>query len=166
MAETAGSIIKDALQEIVVQGSEAPVEQADAQTAVRYLNRMMATFDAEGIDLGYTEVDGFADAITVAAGAIEGIVFNLAVRLWAQYNDGALPPDDIVAKAIAGKEAMRAIAVTIGATEYPDTLPIGSGNEGDNSSTNSHFYSDLQDDILAESTGSIGLEENTAESTP
>lgn len=158
MSETAGSIIKDALGEIVVLGDEAPLEQSEAQAAIRYLNRMMATFDAEGIGLGYTEVSSLDDVITVAAGAIEGMVFNLAVRLWAQFKDGQMPPADVVAKAIAAKEAMRALVVNIGASEYPSTLPVGSGN----SMTNDHFYDDLQDSILTEPSGNIGLEADTA----
>jgi hypothetical protein len=60
---------------------------------------------------------------------------------------------------------MRVLAVTIGAAEFPSTLPIGSGNEGCNHSHHK-FYPDLQDNILAESTGSIGLEEDTADETP
>jgi len=158
--EKAGDIIKDALTEITVLGAEAPVEPTDAQGAIRYLNRLMASLDAKGVDLGYTEVTSFADDITVPAGANEGMVFLLAQRLWNQYSDGSPIPGSLVASAVSGLKAMRAIAVTIGASEYPSTLPIGSGNEGDGTWTD-HFYEDLQDDILAESTGSIGLEEST-----
>ena len=161
MATKAGDIVKDALTEITVLGAEAPVEPTDAQGAIRYMNRMMATLDAKGIDLGYTEVTSFADDITVPAGAIEGIVFLLATRLWTQYTEvGAPLPQSLIISAKSGVDAMRVLAVTVGQTEYGDTLPIGSGNEGDGIRT-WHFYPDLQDDILAESTGSIGLEEST-----
>ena len=164
MAETAESVIKDALIEIVVLGAEAPLEPVDAQGAVRYLNRMMAAFDAEGIDLGYTEVTTLASPITVALGAVEGMVFNLAKRLWTQYADGQPVPGDLLLKARDGLESMRAVAVSFGATEFPNTLPIGSGNQTE-TFTNQRFYPDLQDDILAESTGSIGLETDTADET-
>ena len=160
MSETAGDIIKDALGEIVVLGAEAPLEAVDAQAGIRYLNRMMAAFDADGIDLGYTEVSNLSDAITVPAGAIAGMVSQLAVMLFAQFSQGEPIPADLVARALSGKNTMRNLAVTVGATEYPSTLPIGSGNEGDRTH-NDHFYPDLQDEILAESTGSIGLEEST-----
>ena len=159
--EKAGDIIKDALFEITVLGAEAPVEAVDAQSGIRYLNRMMAAFDAEGIDLGYTEVIGFASDITTPAGASEGMVAQLAVRLWDQFSDGQPVPSTLLARAIRGKETMRVLAVTVGATEYPSTLPVGSGNEGDSTYSNNHFYPDLQDELLAESTGSIGLEEST-----
>ena len=160
MADTAGDIIKDALTEITVLGAEAPVEAVDAQSGIRYLNRMMAAFDADGIDLGYTEVTNFNSVITVPAGANAGMVAQLAAMLWDQYADGQPLPSTLLARAISGKNTMRNLAVTVGATEFPSTLPIGSGNEWDG---NDKFYPDLQDNILAESTGSIGLEEDTFE---
>lgn len=159
--ETAGAIIQDALNEIVVLGAEAPVEATDAQSAIRYLNRMMAKLDAEGVELGYTEVATFADPITVPTGAVEGMVFNLALRLWTQYSDGEQPPMELVMKADDAMSVMFQLGVNIGATEYGSTLPTGSGNKtfGTNGD---RFYDDLQDDILAETSGSIGLETDTA----
>lgn len=159
MAETAGDIIKDALSEITVLGAEAPVEAVDAQAGVRYLNRMMAAFDADGIDLGYTEVDQFSDLITVPAGAISGMVSQLAVMLWDQFSNGEPVPSTLLARAISGKNTMRNIAFTIGATEFPSTLPFGSGNEYVQNT--GRFYPDLEDTILAETTGPIGLEDST-----
>lgn len=159
--EKAGDIIKDALTEITVLGAEAPVEAVDAQMGIRYLNRMMATFDAEGIDLGFTEVTSLASDITVPAGAVDGVVAGLAVRLWDSFAEGQQVPSTLLARAVAGKNAMRAIAVNIGATEYPSTLPIGSGNTGA-FVTGGKFYPDLQSDILAETNGTVGLEDGTA----
>ncbi len=164
MTETADDVIKDTLIEITRLGAETPIEAADAQSAVRYMNRMMAAFDADGIDLGYTEVTSLGDDITVPLGAIEGIVANLAVRLWTQFQDGATPPQELVLKARAGVATMLNIAFSMGQAEYPSTLPIGSGNEGNAYAAN-HFYPDLQDSILAETTGSIGLEDDTADET-
>lgn len=160
MAETAGDLIKDALGEITVLGAEAPVEAADAQAGIRYLNRMMAAFDADGIDLGYTEVTGLANLITVPAGAIAGMVSQLGVMLWDQFSNGEPVPSTLLARAISGKNTMRNIAFTISATEFPSTLPIGSGNEWDSGRIN-HFYPDLESTILAETNGSVGLEDST-----
>ena len=159
MAETAGDIVKDALGEITVLGAEAPVEAVDAQIGVRYLNRMMAAFDADGIDLGYTEAANLNSPITVPAGAIDGMVTQLAVRLHAQFSAADPLSQDLLARAVSGKKTMRNLAVRVGASEFPSTLPIGSGNEYDNNTN--HFYPDLQADILAESTGSVGLESGT-----
>ena len=166
MAETAGTIIKDALTEIVVLGGEASLNESEAQSAIRYLNRMMAALDADGIDLGFTEVTNLASPITVALGAMEGIVFNLAAKLWTQYSDGTPPPGELLFKASSGLETMRALAVNISPSMYPSTLPRGSGNESCGNWGRDHFFRDRQAEILAETTGSIGLETDTAEETP
>jgi hypothetical protein len=160
MSETAGDLIKDALGEIIVLGAEAPLEAVDAQAGIRYLNRMMAAFDVDGIDLGYTEVSNLSDIITVPTGAIAGMISQLAIMLFAQFSQGEPVPADLVARALSGKNTMRNIAVIVGQTEFQSTLPTGSGNEGDRTH-NDHFYPDLESTILAESNGSVGLEEST-----
>jgi len=158
--ETAGSIVKDALGEITVLGAEAPLEAVDGQLAVRYLNRMMAAFDADGISLGYTEVSQLDDAITVAAGAIAGMISQLGVMLWDHFSDGQPVPPTLLARAISGKNTMRKIAIVIIPSQYPSTLPIGSGNESDYG-RESHFYPDQQDSILTEANQNIVVEDNT-----
>ena len=163
MLDTAGDIIRDALMEITVLGAEAPVEPSDAQTAIRYLNRMMAAFDAGGIDIGWTDVQNNGSPITARLGAIEGIVFNLALRLWTQYAGGKPPPVELHQKAREGKAIMAKLAVRVGPSAFPSTLPMGSGNGAYGSC--SKFYPDVQDDILAETTGTIGLEVDTADET-
>lgn len=165
MLDTADTVIRDALTEIVVQGAEVPLEDVDARVGIRYLNRMMASLDAKGIDLGFTDVTNLASPITVPLGAVEGMIFLLATRLWTQYADGAPIPGDLVLKAREAVQSMLALAVRVGPTQFPSTLPIGSGNE-QHGHRDTHFYPDLQDEILAEATGSIGLETATADETP
>ena len=59
--ETADAIVTDALQELIIQASEASINPDEAQTAIRYLNRMMARLAARGINLGYTNVSSLGD---------------------------------------------------------------------------------------------------------
>lgn len=156
--ETANDIITDALQELIVQAAEQPVQAVDFQTGRRYLNRMMAGLDADGIALGYTVVTSPDDLVTVPDGAIQGIVFNLAILLATTYG---VPVGQLLAiKADGGLKTMRNIAVTIQPTSYPCTLPIGSGNEGVNSTDDYHFYGCSEDEILTEQGGSILLEDS------
>ena len=157
--ETAQSVINDALQEILVQASEQPIEAVDFQTSIRYLNRMMATFASQGINLGYTVVTLPTDVITVAAGAIEGVIFNLAVRLSPQYDMPVNP--GLAVNAQEGLDAMRQIAVEVVTSSFPCTLSRGSGNEGDSIYSNDHFYACTDDELLTEQGGSILLEDNT-----
>jgi hypothetical protein len=159
MAETAGDIIGDALTDLVVQDAEASLEASEYQVGIRYLNRMMFRLDAMGINLGYTEVTNLSDPITVALGAMDGIVANLAIALAPQFD--AIVTAGINSRAIDGLNAMRKLSRNMQPTSPPCTLPIGSGNEWDNYS-NDHFYPCLDDNsILTETDRNILLEDAT-----
>ena len=92
MTETASDVVSDALTDLLVQAAEADLEPSEYRVAIRYLNRLMFRLDAMGINLGYTEVSSLTDPITVALGAIDGIVANLAVALAPQF-DAIVTPD-------------------------------------------------------------------------
>lgn len=155
--ETAESVISDALQEILVQASEQALEAVDFQTGRRYLNRMMSTTPFNL--LGFTTVTNPGDAITVPDGAIEGVVFNLAKRMLTTY-DVALTPE-LLQSARDGLSEIRKIAVVVKPTSFPCTLPIGSGNEQENTVNNQHFYACPDGELLTEQGGSILLESDT-----
>jgi hypothetical protein len=137
MAETASAIITDALSEILVQADEQPVQAVEMQAGIRYMNRMLAEWDANGIALGYTIITNPADPVTVPAGAVEGIVMNLAVRLASRFDEPITPT--LAASAKAGMDAVRKLGITIVGSSYGCNLPVGSGNEGD-TFNNTHFY--------------------------
>jgi hypothetical protein len=153
--ETASTVINDALQELLVQASEQPIESVDFETAKRYLNRMMFEFDADGINLGFTQVVKASDPITVAYGAINGIIYNLAMNLATTFDVPVGP--ELALKAAEGKRIMTKIATTIGPSSYPDTLPIGSGNEG-YSTDSYHFYEEDPATVDTQRGGVVGLE--------
>ena len=156
--ETAQTLINDALQELLVQGVEAPLEPSETQSAIRYLNRMMADFDAKGVSLGYTTVSNPSDPITVPDGAISAMVTNLAVRLAQQY--GAPVSQTLLSVARSGFDAMLNLAVGSVPNSYGDTFPIGSGNERD-ATTYTHFYLADPELIGNETDQFIRTEENT-----
>ena len=158
MAETAGTIIKSALQEILAQASEAPLEPDETQDAIRYMNRWMAEQAANGIALGYTNVDDTSDEITIPDGAMNGLVYNLALHMATQF--GKQVPIELASKARSSLNTMRNLAVTIGRSDFPNTLPVGSGNE-DSGYNQNHFYPDQGGSILTEQTGPILLEDDT-----
>ena len=158
---TVRDVITDAMEDIVVQADEAPIEPSEAKTAIRVLNQMMAAFDSDGISLGYTIVNSLDDEITVSAGAVLGITKNLAVNLSDKYLTGEIPAK-LLRAADKGVKTLRNIAVTVGSTDYPGTLPRGSGNDYPDYS-DSTFYPGLGDTILSEQNGSISLEDETEE---
>jgi hypothetical protein len=163
MAETGNTLIVSALQEILVQASEAPIEADEAQDAIRYLNRMMAKLAVQGINLGYTVISNLGDAITVADGAIDGMVANLALALKPQFGAPGSPVDPLlVERARDGIATMRMLSIdSIGPGLFPSTLPIGSGNEDNQSFGVDHFYNESDDPLLNEQGGFISVETDT-----
>lgn len=154
----ANEVIVDALEEIIVLTDEAPINPPEGRTAIRILNDMMAFLAAKGIELGYTEVSDLGDPITVPPGAIFGIKTNLAILLAPRYNVPVT--QELKNNAKTGMDAMIDLAVAMIPSEYPETLPQGSGNAHPGFA-NQTFFPALEDTIITETGGSIGLEEDT-----
>lgn len=157
MVETAGSLIFDSLQSVLQQASEEPTLNVDFQTAVRYMNRLMNEFAANGIALGYTNVSAPNDVITIPDGAMNGLMFNLALSLAPTYD--IVPSQDLRISASRGESAMRKLATNKVKTKFPSTLPIGSGNEGFHNCGSGHFFPGADDEVLTETGNSILLED-------
>jgi hypothetical protein len=156
--ETAESVITDILQEILVQASEQPIEAVDFQFVVRYMNRYMAQL-AVTIPLGYTVVTDPTDTITIPDGAINGLIFNVALKVLNSFDIDVGPT--LASNANDGLFAMRKLSRNIVRTKHPSTLPLGSGNECAFDSTK--FYGGEETTILTEQNGSILLEDTTNE---
>lgn len=125
MAYTAAQVLKAALQRILVQGSEASLEADEYADAMLALNAMMASWEADGIHLGYTDVDGLADTITVPDGAVRGIIANLAIEVAPDYNGKVTAA--LAAQANDGLRVCRKLGVSIIPSHFPGNLPRGSG---------------------------------------
>jgi hypothetical protein len=116
--------------------------------------------DASGISLGYTVVSDLADEVTIPAGALRGLIANMAIEVSPDY--GGVVSDGLIKAAREGVKTMQLIGQRMGATQYPSTLPIGAGNEDSGSyGYIGHYFVDSEAEILAETTGAIGLEVNT-----
>ena len=158
MTVNANDVVRDALEDIVVQADEAKIEQSEGNAAIRALNDLMTAWAAQGIELGYTIVSDLADVLTVPLGAIRGIKANLSLELAPKY--GVPITAGLVRKAKEGYNACLNLSVSMAESAFPSTLPQGSGNDypdyGDQV-----FYPDEQGTILTETGGSIALEEGT-----
>lgn len=128
MAEMAGTVITDALKEIKAQAAESRVSALSVSAGIFYLNAMMASFSSMGVNIGYTYVSGTGDEITVKLSAIEPIVKNLALELQPVFNP-AFSDAELFSQAEDGYKRLLEISFDIGSSAYPETLPIGSGNE-------------------------------------
>jgi hypothetical protein len=154
---TVEQIAKASLQRLLVQGSESSLNPDDYQDYIFALNNYMTALDADGIALGYTVVDSISDQVTIPIGALRGVIANMAIEVAPDY--GVLVSDALVVQAQQGMNAMRRLGKSSPLTQYPSTLPRGSGNYHEYNTT--PFYPDLEAEILAEVSGSIGLETGT-----
>ena len=163
MALTAATVSKAILQKLVVQDVEAPLTPSEFQDTILAMNNYMFGLAADGINLGYTEVSNLGDLITVPSGALRGMIANIAIDISPDYD--VQPSGALVASATQGLKSMRRLGQRIGQAQFPGTLPIGSGNGGGGSFDLGHFYPELEQQILAEVSGPIGLESETEEAT-
>ena len=134
---TAQDIVSDILQEITVQSPEQSLLSVDFQTVVRYMNRFMSSLDAMGTKLGYTLISSPANAVTIPAGAEEGLIFNIALRLCTTYD--ITVSADLAIKARDSLNVMKVIGNPPPMSNYPGNMPIGSGNY-QNTYNNFNFY--------------------------
>lgn len=153
---TAAQFIKTALQLILVQGSEADLEADEFASGVEYLNDMMAEWDGAGVSLGFTVIQSIGDEVTVPPYANQAIKQNLAVRLGPEF--GGLVSPLLDRNATVSYRAMVNAAVAIEPSQFPSTLSVGSGNEGNNWGCGPRFYGSDEDDMLTEIGGSVLLE--------
>ena len=157
---TAAQVVTAILQELLVQAAEQDLESSETTDTIFAMNNYMTAQDANGISLGYTVVTNLGDQITVPAGAIMGMIANIAIMVAPQFD---VPiPQGLAEKARVGLSAMRKLSRNRQPTQMPSTSPIGSGNEWDHHGWNSdHFYPGADEDILTETGLNIGLESNT-----
>lgn len=124
---TAGEIAQAALKRILVQAGDAPLEADEYQDFFEAMNQYMDSLEALNIKLGYTHVDQTSDPMTVPAGAIRGIIANMAIEVSADYNATISP--GLANQAKRGMQAMRRLGRVTVESKFPTNLPMGSGTE-------------------------------------
>lgn len=102
---TAAQIVGRALRLLrVVDPNEAP-EAEDFETARVALNSMLRRWEANGLALGWQDVENPADEVYIPAEADQAVAFNLAVMLRAEYGVSLDP--DVFAMATDGLADLR-----------------------------------------------------------
>jgi len=157
MTEKAGVVINDILLELIVLGSDADMDPSETASTIRYINRFMSKIAIQGINLGFTKIDSVNDDITIADGAMIGLIKNVAKLLAPQF--GAVLTLEFIDDARDGLDAMRRAGSAIVASQMPCTLPKGSGNDWGTNDTK--FYPCPEDQILTETNRNILLEDDT-----
>ncbi len=152
----AAELVEQILTDIKIIEVGAPIDATMAQNTLIKVNLYMSAQSANGIDVGFTKLGDLGDTVTVPDGALMGMIANVAILMAGQF--GAVVSSSLAAQAAVGVAALRKLGVPqIASTQYPDTLPTGSGNDygGLRDST---FYHDDPASIETETSGTISLE--------
>ena len=158
--ETARDILLSAFETMVVRMDEETLGASDEEVGVRYINWIMSELSENGVDLGFTLLTKISDPVTISKGLMMSLIDLLAHKLWPKYRTGEPIASTILEGARQGRKQMYKSGIEIGVTEYPSTLPRGSGNDYPSVSDNT-FYPDYNASIVAENNGSISLEDDT-----
>lgn len=120
-------IVNAAAERIGVKTAEIPLEAADYQVILEELNDMLSEWADSNITPTFTEVSNSTDTVNIERDAVGAVKANLAVRLAPIF----LRPVtmELANSAMTTYNRLLASTVFIGEVAYPDTLPVGSGNE-------------------------------------
>lgn len=133
MAWTKGDIIAEAFAEIGLGAYAYSLQPEDKQTALRRMNLMLAEWEADGIDVGYTVVDTpdddtFSDDSEINTDAIRAVICSLAVEIAPNY--GKTVSRNTASTAKRGKAKALRSSVTPPARKIDYTaVPLGAGHK-------------------------------------
>jgi len=139
-------VISGALVLLGIRVAESPIEANESQDGLNALNDMLAEWNTDGIRLGFETLSGVEEELYVPDGALGAIKANLAVYIAPEYERSVSPA--LAQRASDGKRTARSLE-PMGGSQYPDTLPVGSGNrhgghssDGDSAgnTSNRRFY--------------------------
>lgn len=128
------------LRMIIVAGAESSIDDSDAQDYIIALNNFVAQLEGEsGVDLSWTAVTAVGDTVPIAGSMLRGLAALMAVEIAPDYGVTVSPEVQTVAS--DGLSHILRKGTTKTATQLPETLPVGSGNENDGTSLiRDHFF--------------------------
>jgi len=135
---TAIDIITDALEEIGYKAAETPLEADDIRVGLKRLNGMLSEWELAGKGLGVAPVKNPADVLRLPQGLESPVMYNLAGRLTAPMR---VPMTSELANNIsAASKNLLTYTAKLGKINFPDTIPLGSGNNCDYGDFNDVFF--------------------------
>lgn len=135
---TIREVVEDAFEELGVKTAEVPLTNDELQSGIRRCNDMLADWDDSGVIVGYIPVLNGDDTINIDRNAVGAVKYNLAIRLAPSYQK-------IVGNALAmlaGEtlQSLEASMSDLSIIAYPDSLPMGSGNDCQSNDTDRRFF--------------------------
>lgn len=142
---TALTVIQKALSKIGVRSREVDLTTDEISDAIDELNDMMYEWDADGLNLGYTTVTASTDTVTTPDWSMGCIKNNLAIRLAPDF--GGEVTQALIHLADMGYETIVNRNVSLDNVDFPDTLPIGSGNTEVSVYSNIYYTTNNDDEL-------------------
>jgi hypothetical protein len=141
---TMREIVNDAFEDIAVKKAETALESDELQSGIRRANDMLAQWNDLGIIVGYNAVTDADAEVELEPSAIAAAKAQLAIRLAPSYSRPITSA--LATNAKIALDMLRNANAYIGPVAYPDTLPIGSGNECPDSFLGERFFEDNKDE--------------------
>ncbi len=135
---TAIQIIEGAAEEVSVKTAESALEADDSQVILNRMNDLLMEWKDIGLTPQFQEVFNLDDTVAIDRSAVSAVKLTLAIRISPSFQAVvtqalALSADDAYTRLLAS-------TAYIGPVAYPDTLPIGSGNECSDTITDRRFF--------------------------
>ena len=126
---TMREVVQDAFEEIGVKTAEVALTNDELQSGIRRCNDLLTQWDDTGVIVGYNPVLNGDDTLEIDRNAVRAIKKSLAMDLAPSYQK-------VVSQALAAavNDSYNALLVSgtnLSNVTYPDTLPLGSGNDCD-----------------------------------
>lgn len=141
---TMREVVEDAMEDITVKKAEISLTDDELQSGIRRCNDMLAQWDELGIIVGYNPVTNGDDVLELGPAAIAAVKTKLAIKLAPSYSKVVTPA--LVENAREAMEMLEAANSHIGEIAYPDTLPLGSGNQCPSTNTDQRFFNQNKTD--------------------
>jgi hypothetical protein len=123
---TALQLVEGAAEELTVKTAEIPLESADAQIFLDRMNDMLSEWADIGITKQFSEVFNLSDTVQIDRNAVAAVKYNLAIRCAPAFQKQVA----MALGTVAQDSYNRLLAsITHIDVEFPDTLPVGSGNQ-------------------------------------
>ena len=125
-------ILNEGFDELGLAGYVFNLSPNDQMAALRKLDALVATWEAQGLTINW----GFStdpndstpnDEVTIPDSALTALTTALAVRLAPSY--GKTVSQDTKMAAAYGLNALRTQRAVVPQQQFPDSLPIGAGNQ-------------------------------------
>lgn len=140
---TALDIVNGAAEDIGVKTAEVTLEAEDYQIIFNRMNDMLLEWADIGLTPAFKEVFNPTDVVAIDGNARRAVKANLAVYAAPAFQKIVTPALAEIASVSLSR--LQASTDFIGDIEFPDTLPIGSGNQCESVDTYRRFFPSNKD---------------------